>query len=248
MASRRAVYEFAPPRAVSRRLGYETPGGAGKIRRMNSNRRIPFVLLMLVLAATGLCLGQRQQDDTTSQARALAQKSWASVYLKCGDSYFSFPWGHYLGPDGVLWRGSSASGNLIRFDEYKKLSAAAVKLKQVPISPAERLNGIEWEGSFEFPPFSLSRYRETEGGPRLNGKWTAWSEWENGDGLSHPWDNSEDVRNNHRIHLRKKSGEWLLFVHQDLSLLKPTSAQGYVPAIEWLKVRHMPSCEALPIN
>jgi len=134
------------------------------------------------------------------EARNAARLYWNSRITKCGSSYYTY--GHngneweYVDAAGRLRRGPS--GKEVSFDEYsppvtfQEYKGALFSILEVyrdPISPADRLNGIEWQGGVRATAKSVWRYRNQAGGG-----WDAWSDWYDAHSL--------------RVPLKKMRGQW----------------------------------------
>jgi len=119
------------------------------------------------------------------EARSAARLYWDSEFTRCGASYDTYEVPNevasdpaaYLDAQGTLrWRKAPAMSQdhdngvfrlgetrWVVFKTYKGTSFSVLLVTPKPLSPADRLNGIEWQGEVRAPTPSVNRSRHTIG-------------------------------------------------------------------------------------
>ena len=145
--------------------------------------RIDLYLKAVSISALLSCIaisGEAQkQSPADMEAQTMAQKLWETVLTKCGDSYYYY--GTYVHP---------MSGTQFSLEQYKGMTFGIIPRS---LSAADKLNGLEWEGS---AVMGSTVYRGTSAEPSapfeafgannsmLHGPWEKWGEWVDGGGLA----------------------------------------------------------------
>ena len=125
MASRRAVYEFAPPRAVSRRLGYETPGRAAKIRRMKPSSVFftLFVAALALMVSNSGCKSDSESAPGNPAPFSAAVAEHKAVNTVASNSTWTDPftgltWEKKDNHDNADWKEAMSYCRKLRLDGY----------------------------------------------------------------------------------------------------------------------------------
>jgi hypothetical protein len=138
---------------------------ASRIKKLTS------VLLLAALSATSAIAATKLDSVATEvqqEVRLIFMKTWSH----CGSEWYGF------------------EGDNSAFVEFKSPNFSIISL---PISPVDRLNGIEWQGDVTINPVGWRSYdAEYSGMPTHT--WTTWSP-----GVSSSY------------HLVKTNGEWSKF-------------------------------------
>lgn len=158
--------------------------------------RLPLLSLGLLAAAfsvSGQGNGPKAAPTSLDQeARKAAQKVWDEFVTKCGDSYYVVDPGNssYDGGWVYQWRGT------ILFDVSRSR----------PLTAADRLNGIEWDGGAggRFPAKGVGRkaWFEQYAAPGDRNPEIVLKTWQ-------PWeDNPPDFSSEVGLYIQKKNGSW----------------------------------------
>jgi hypothetical protein len=119
-------------------------------------------------------------DPTNREAQKLSAQYRERAFVKCGDEYYSYEnW--INGPSSTL-------------TAYKGLS---VTVTASQVSEVERLNGIEWNGTFDVQCVA-NRTMNSQGG---------WPAWSSGCILS-PAMAAVGVNLPMKVHVTKRGGRW----------------------------------------
>jgi hypothetical protein len=141
------------------------------------------------------------------EARDVAHLYWNSVFTKCGASFYTYagddyyldaqgqlqwkwPGGH--GTDAPPLQGGYALTRAVTFQEYKGTLLGALTATSFRISPADRLNGLEWQG-YVMAGTSVQRDRSIVD---VSLGWSPWSSWYDTSSL--------------RVDLKKAHSHWFL--------------------------------------
>ena len=229
MASRRAVCEFAPPRAVSRRLGYETAGRAGKMWRMKPDlcRKIVAFLCLLAVARPNL-FAQTSSDigvlDSAMRSRGFSRLkgvSGTATVDQIGAILFQrlFTKCPLPGSRPIEYTYFLISDESARLFEYRDAKLMAIE-QGVP--KVEKMNGLQGQGVIIL---KFSAFR-----------WMPWPS-ENPTSEGSKWSEKEGFFGEGSFHgaLEKWSGQWF-FERQLSEMTSPNSTQS------------RPSCKVLMGN
>jgi hypothetical protein len=141
---------------------------------------------LIVGAAVFFCtIAQGQTiQSMEAEARRLVQQYWDRVLTKCGDSYYYTAMGAGELAGGAVFQ--------IKGDVSFRLARSPHQL-----SPADKANGLEWEGTSLMTPIGLTRqaaFYTASGGLVLQ----AWEEWKDAP--------SRELLE--RLELRRVRGAW----------------------------------------
>jgi len=100
------------------------------------------------------------KSEIQKEADGKAQQWWDSAVAKCGDYYY-----RYQGIDMV-------SGKIIHKDILYQFKPTTFIVKEMPVTAASELNGVEWSGQI-IVPVSAYRYYDLGGNYNLAG-WYGW--------------------------------------------------------------------------
>jgi hypothetical protein len=175
----------------------------------------------------------------TAEAKREAQLYFGKLYIKCGKSYYAFDSGpslEYIDSAGRLrWLPGPPMGrehydepigdrDPLKVWEFNGLSFERILIQPQPLSPADRQNGIKWQGdaTVSSPEYTVrTRYRRA-------GEWQAWSDF------------ADATASGFGITLQKRDGGWLVAQGHTRDHREFMQAEGVV--------RRIPACSYLPIN
>ena len=119
-------------------------------------RNIALTLSLIVL----LCSLSCSSNPNRAEAERMARNWWNAAVTKCGDSYYMN--GTYVNSAGI---------NTTRRNVLYHFRTSNFSVTETPLTQADRLNGIEWQGVVEIP---VSAYRYYDYQER------SWYGWFNG--------------------------------------------------------------------
>jgi hypothetical protein len=179
------------------------------------------LLLVAILVAVSACHLWSPKSDLESEAEKIATQYWASCIPDCNGSQLAY----MPGSGGSVSVLPSDRATLpIRILEFKN---PRTWIHELNVTAADRLNGIEWEGSTGVDCSASRAITKPKNEMDKPTGWTAWSE------------PASDPRNVHcmAMHVSKIKGTWKIYDDSvppydkkvDCSLLPPHSSFLILP-------------------
>ena len=99
----------------------------------------------------------------------MAQRWWDTSFAKCGDSFYTNAKQSELPVDSPA--GSVNVQSPLIGDALFQFKSASFNVTEQPLTEADKLNGIEWQGKVSLSPKNIFRYYDYQ-----KGGWSSWRE------------------------------------------------------------------------